>query len=1135
VIFQVGDDSAGIIINPVMDLIPEGIEYVVLSMEMFSCSGPITYHDTVFIVDNWPLSASAGNDTTVCEGNNVILIATPINGQYPYAYLWNTGWNKKVLNTIPPPGINIYWVQVTDGCGSSYIDTVIVTANPQPVITNPVTIFTLCNGNSTNIVLQSTVPGATFSWTAICLNPNISGYSAGSGPVIAQTLFNSGTTVDTVTYQVTGSAAGCLGPVKDFKVAVIPPLNAIFTPNGQNLCSGSTTGINISSSVPGTTFSWTYSVSSPNITGASSGNGTQIIQTLVNNGFNVDTVTYHVTPSNSGCNGPVFNVKVVVYPVPDVWSQPASEAICSGSSTNLLLSSQVTGASFSWIIFSASPGITGQLPGSGNIIAQTLFNSLTTPGTVTYRATATANGCPAGPSTDIDVTVNPIPQVTNLPANQTICSGTTISVPLTSDVAGATFTWTCTPSSNKILGYSPGSGNLISQTLTDTAFTQQSVIYHVTAIANSCSSPVADHTVFVNPIPDLSNNPLSLDICSGNNTNLTLTSHVAGATFSWTCTPSSANVTGYSPGSGTQINQVLNNLGMNGEFVIYHITPSAASCNGNVTDFTVNVSILPDVFFNPPGQTICSGQTCSIQNLSNVTNTSFSWTATPSSGNLSGFSPGSGPLIAQQLFNSGNTPGTVTYTVTPTTPGCPPGVPQNVIVSVNPSSQVTNTDTLHSICSGTSTNIVLQSTVAGTTFTWTVTASSGNVNGYSAGGGPAIIQTLNNTGFSNEWVIYTVTPHALNCDGPPQDFLVTVFPVPNVIFTPPSQTICSEQTCLINLTSGVSGTSFTWTATGSSPNVSGYGPGSGSSIQQMLTNSGFTVESVTYIVTPAANGCSGISGNVTITLDPLPPIAFAVCNDVTTITTAMPFRLKGGTPLGGTYTGTGVNAGIFYPGLAGPGIHTIAYSYTNMYGCFDNAMLTINVLNPLPFFCNGTLTDVRDNRQYPTVQIGTQCWMAANLNYGSPIASSAMQRDNCQIEKYCYNDNPLNCTTRGGYYQWDELMHFEDINAGQGLCPPGWHVPSETDWNILFAVYISSGFAGSPLKFDGFSGYNAYLYGTRFINKIWSFDAFATMLWSSTSRGPTKAWAHGMNIYNPSVSYYPAYRMNAFQVRCVRD
>jgi uncharacterized protein (TIGR02145 family) len=161
--------------------------------------------------------------------------------------------------------------------------------------------------------------------------------------------------------------------------------------------------------------------------------------------------------------------------------------------------------------------------------------------------------------------------------------------------------------------------------------------------------------------------------------------------------------------------------------------------------------------------------------------------------------------------------------------------------------------------------------------------------------------------------------------------------------------------------------------------------------------------------------------------------------------------------------------------------------------------------------------------------------MAANLDYGTGIPSSSMQRDNCVPEKYCFNDNPSNCSTMGGLYQWDESMRFVDAPGAQGLCPPGWHLPTENEWNILFNQYITSGFAGSPLKFDGYSGFDAFLFGVRFENSTWSFGNFATFFWSSTAHGPLKAWAHGMNTYNPSVSFYPASRTNAISVRCIKD
>jgi uncharacterized protein (TIGR02145 family) len=161
--------------------------------------------------------------------------------------------------------------------------------------------------------------------------------------------------------------------------------------------------------------------------------------------------------------------------------------------------------------------------------------------------------------------------------------------------------------------------------------------------------------------------------------------------------------------------------------------------------------------------------------------------------------------------------------------------------------------------------------------------------------------------------------------------------------------------------------------------------------------------------------------------------------------------------------------------------------------------------------------------------------MSSNLDYGTLMSGTLTQRDNCTPEKFCYSDNPGNCTSMGGLYQWDELMQYNNTAGSQGLCPPEWHIPTENEWNTLFNFYISNGFAGSPLKYNGYSGFNAYLDGARFGNVSWNFLNFATFFWSSTPRGPYNAWAHGMNDSNPSVSFYPNSRLNAFSVRCIKD
>ena len=460
---------------------------------------------------------------------------------------------------------------------------------------------------------------------------------------------------------------------------------------------------------------------------------------------------------------------------------------------------------------------------------------------------------------------------------------------------------------------------------------------------------------------------------------------------------------------------------------------------------------------------------------------------------------------------------------------------------------ITNNVTDSWICSGDTTSISLQSDIPGSVFTWSATGSSPQVTGFSNGSGNSITQILTNASPILQTVTYSVTATFNQCQSLPVDFIVSVYPVANLIVTPSAQTICSETWSGISLSSTTPGVTFSWTVSGTA-GITGFAPGSGNLIQQKLFNMGYTSGSATYVVTPAIGGCQGVPGNVMITVEPAPQVTLPRCVDTITTTQAVPVFLKGGIPPGGQYAGPGVNSatGIFTPSVAGSGIHKIYYTYVNMLGCQKKDSMYITVQTPLPFSCDNSFTDIRDNRIYPTVQIGAQCWMAANLNYGQQIISSLSQRDNCVVEKYCYNDLPASCTLSGGRYQWDEVMTYQADEGLQGLCPPGWHLPAESEWTILFNQYINNGFAGSALKITGFSGFNALLAGFQGFNMAWRYGPSdpilrSTLYWSSTSRVPDKAWAHGMNEvvadieYTPSVAFYPSFRNNAFAVRCLKD
>ncbi|MEI7983595.1 MAG: FISUMP domain-containing protein, partial [Bacteroidota bacterium] len=105
------------------------------------------------------------------------------------------------------------------------------------------------------------------------------------------------------------------------------------------------------------------------------------------------------------------------------------------------------------------------------------------------------------------------------------------------------------------------------------------------------------------------------------------------------------------------------------------------------------------------------------------------------------------------------------------------------------------------------------------------------------------------------------------------------------------------------------------------------------------------------------------------------------------------------------------------------------------------------------FQCGMKMTDTRDGKMYNTVKIGSQCWMAQELNYGTRIPHTTAMSDNSIPEKYCYDDLETNCDVYGGIYQWNELMQYLNTPGGQGLCPTGWHIPTDAEW-CQMEVYV---------------------------------------------------------------------------------
>jgi uncharacterized protein (TIGR02145 family) len=467
-----------------------------------------------------------------------------------------------------------------------------------------------------------------------------------------------------------------------------------------------------------------------------------------------------------------------------------------------------------------------------------------------------------------------------------------------------------------------------------------------------------------------------------------------------------------------------------------------------------------------------------------------------------------------------------------------PAISGSITVMVNPILPVglSISASENPVCSGTPVIFTATAINGGTlpTYQW-------EVNGLNSGNNDPVF-TFIPTG--NEIVRCVLTSNVAcpsgnpAVSGPVTMTVNPVFPVIISIEANPPGSVCSGIPVTFTATIGNGGSApqYQWrvngATAGTNSNIFTYPPVLNDIVTCVLTSD----------LTCTSNNPATSAPYMTM-IDVTPVVTYSCSQDVETAANAQPFKLRGGLPLGGVYSGNGVTldggAYVFNPGTAAIGDNTITYTYTTSGLCTASNTFTINNRSTILVNCGEPVVDFRDNdKSYPTVLIGSQCWMAKNLDLGTMKYSSIHQVDNCTVEKYCLNDVDANCSLFGGLYQWDELMKHDPVSGAQGLCPAGWHIPTNDEWLALINNYLRQSEAGTALKDPATGTFQALLGGVFYLDQAWAFyppGFSATFFWTSETDGTGKVITHGMNSLVPSVSNYSADRGNGFSVRCLKN
>lgn len=226
--------------------------------------------------------------------------------------------------------------------------------------------------------------------------------------------------------------------------------------------------------------------------------------------------------------------------------------------------------------------------------------------------------------------------------------------------------------------------------------------------------------------------------------------------------------------------------------------------------------------------------------------------------------------------------------------------------------------------------------------------------------------------------------------------------------------------------------------------------------------------------------------------------------------------------------------------------YVVAYA-TNEKGTGYGEIQSFETLDLTP--CDGQTTIDYQGQTYSIIGIGYQCWMAENLNY---------QTGN----SWCYENNTANCDVYGRLYDWETIMNGESssnsVPSGvQGICPDGWHLPSDEEWKVI-EMHLgmsqseanSTGYRGTDegekLKsISGWynsgnginsSGFTALPGVSRNSDESFDYLGYYGFWWSTTAQLSTNPWRRSLNYgYNQVGRSDYGSKPYGFSVRCLKN
>jgi hypothetical protein len=849
---------------------------------------------------------------SVCVGSTLnALNVAYTGGTGTPSYQWfssttNTNSNGTPIsgatNASYTPGANavgqVYYYCVISFNALTSCSSISSTPGQVNVIANPVfsvaplSSQTICQGANPQVLSFTTTGGsgtATYQWYNV-VNNNYTPIIGANG--LTYTPSNS---LPTGTYNyavaMTQNASGCNTGFSPNAQLVILPQPVVSTPIGGVFCQGGTISQPLSVSVTGgngsSSYQWYQSTVNTNTGGTPIAGATSSSYTpsLVNFG----TLYYYCTVTqNAGCAANSAVATVVSNPSPVISAQPlANQTICVGSAPSPLSTSYAGGVgtpSYQWFVNNQNTTL-GGTPIAGATSSAYVPSNQVGLGTNYFFCVVTLSNSSCPQATTNVAVVNTVsnPSV-NGPVSSTYCQSTAVAQPLTVSASGGngtsySYQW-YSNTNNTNFGGNPilGANN---PNYTPNINGTSNNFYCVVTQPGGCQAASAVATISIVSTPNIASQPiLGQTLCIGGTPQtlaITTAGGVSNPSYQWYSNTVNTITNASAIANATSASFTPNSVSTTGTtYYFCQVTFAANSACPTLVSNAATIIVASDpTVSNPTNASYCQNATTLTPltiTASGGINTGYSyqWFSNTSNSNIGGTAiPGA---TNNNYLPAVNQIGTIYYYCEVTQGSGCNASSATAAVAVGVAAAINNQPVSNqNLCLGQTASTLTIGVAAGNyalTYQWYSNVNNNNFGGSVIVGATNAFYTPPSNTLGTKYYYCVVTVAGGGCGNLTSNTAgINVLSAPSM-FQPNNQTICCQSsTTPINFVGNAN--TYTWTATGSSPLLTGYtSAGNGNIPSLQLSNTSSTPQNVIYLVTPSNQGCNGTPVQFNISVMP---------------------------------------------------------------------------------------------------------------------------------------------------------------------------------------------------------------------------------------------------------------------------